>query len=52
MKYRVPLCWHECPGFDGEGCTATMIVYDEDLARGWTPPGTTIRTRAGLGSPS
>ena len=33
MKYRFALKWHECPGFDGEGC-GTQIVYDEDLARG------------------
>jgi hypothetical protein len=32
MKYRPPLCWWECLGFDGEGCNV-MIVYDEDIAR-------------------
>jgi hypothetical protein len=32
MRYRVPLCWWECVGFDGEGCDAP-VVRDEDLAR-------------------
>lgn len=34
LKYRFGLKWYECVGFDGEGCEDTMIVYDEDLARG------------------
>lgn len=33
MKYRFALKWHECAGFDGEGCDAP-VVRDEDLARG------------------
>ncbi len=33
MLRREPLCWWECAGFDGEGCS-TQIVYDEDLVRG------------------
>lgn len=32
MKYRAPLGWWECPGFDGEGCSV-QIIYDEDLRR-------------------
>jgi hypothetical protein len=33
MRYRFDTRWHECLGFDGEGCS-TQLVYDEDLARG------------------
>lgn len=32
MRYRAPLCWWECVGFDGEGCDAP-VVRDEYLAR-------------------
>lgn len=32
MKYRPALMWHECVGFDGEGCDAP-VVRDEQLAR-------------------
>lgn len=32
MKYRPAMMWHECAGFDGEGCDAPA-VRDEDLAR-------------------
>lgn len=51
MRYRAPLCWWECLGFDGEGCHV-MIVYDEDIARGLESgdhAGITIRRDAALG---
>lgn len=31
MRYRFAEKWHECAGFDGEGCDAP-VVRDEDLA--------------------
>jgi hypothetical protein len=44
MKYREPLHWWECLGFDGEGPAAcgVMILYDEDIKDGRGIPGVTV----------
>lgn len=45
MKYRFPVAWWECLGFDGEGC-GVQIVYLEDAGRavrsGSPIPGVTV----------
>jgi hypothetical protein len=32
MRWREKFAWWQCPGFDGDPCTA-MLVYAEDVVR-------------------